>query len=240
MLHTHRIGEMHKGVVFLSPDLGILRAIAHGAYRGKNRLGSSTDLFCRSRMYVYHQPVKDSYKITDVVPRDPHEPIRTDVRRFVYASVWAETVLKAFAGGEDFDILFSLLSGSLDALSSESEDRLDLIMIQFMYRFLVLIGFMPDPDECISCSARIPKDTPLYVGRRPAFLCAACAGENMPCLTTGARRYFEHTGRLSLNKAFVVGLDSASISTAREALFALIEGIIERPLNSVRTTGGLL
>ena len=47
VLKNTRIGEIHKGVVMLTSDEGLVNAIAHGAYSQKGKLRGTTNLFCQ-------------------------------------------------------------------------------------------------------------------------------------------------------------------------------------------------
>ena len=100
VLKTGRVGEIHKSVTLLTPELGLVEAIAHGVYKGKGKLGGVSDPFCWSMSYLYYEPVKKNYKITDMECRELFERIRGDLGRYYAASLWAEVVIRSHAGGE--------------------------------------------------------------------------------------------------------------------------------------------
>ena len=85
VLKNYRIGDFHKGTVLLTGELGIIHAIAHGAFKGKSRLGNKTEVFNDLIAYLYHNPVKNSYKITDAECKNYFKGMKKDLRK-VYAA----------------------------------------------------------------------------------------------------------------------------------------------------------
>ena len=55
VLKTRRFGDFHKSVTILSPERGIINAVAHGAYKGKSRLSSITRSILRIRFRAVSQ-----------------------------------------------------------------------------------------------------------------------------------------------------------------------------------------
>ncbi|HEQ70889.1 MAG TPA: DNA repair protein RecO, partial [Spirochaetia bacterium] len=66
VLQTDRLGEIHRRVMLYTEGKGLVSAIAHGAEKNTGKLKSHTELFLFGRFSLYHDPVKDSFKITDV------------------------------------------------------------------------------------------------------------------------------------------------------------------------------
>ena len=114
VLRNYRFGEIHRGVTLLSPEYGILQAVAYGACSAKGKLRSITNPLCAGTFFLYRDPVKDAIKITDVDCREFFEGVRAAIVKFFTASVWLETVIKTFGG--DAEEVFSLLGGSLRLL----------------------------------------------------------------------------------------------------------------------------
>ena len=195
VLKTGRIGDIHKSVVLLTPELGIIDTIAHGVYKGKGKLAGVTDPFSWSLAYLYFEPVKKTYKITDMECRDLFESVRSDLRRFYAASLWAEVVIRTYAGGEGADRVFDLLNSALHALDGPGDER--RTEIQFLWRFVALAGFQPDLESCAICGRELAEgETVCYRRSDGDFTSRGClhdsdgwANDAAPEMSAGARKY---------------------------------------------------
>lgn len=246
ILKNSRIGDIHKGVVMLSCDAGLVSAIAHGAYSQKGKLRGVTNPFFHGHAYLYSDPVKKSVKITDLVIADYFPGLRESVTRFYTASLWAELVLKTF-GGES-ETLFALLLAALRAL--DGADDCSAVTIQFLWRYLELSGLQPDLGGCASCSRTLPHGASRrYHPRHSGFLCDECAaGTTEPgageaetiTLSAGAAAYLQHTGALEFSAALGVGADRALLGNAKRMLYRLAQDVAEAPLNTLRIGAGIL
>ncbi len=146
VLENQRFGEMHKGVRLFSPERGLLRATAFGAYSRKGSLRGVTDPFVWGKFYIYHDPVKHNVKITDVEVFNMFYGIREDIVRYYTASLWAEIILRSFGGGEASRDLYAMFRECLLLVVDADEARTRLICTQFMLRFLSITGSPVDPD----------------------------------------------------------------------------------------------
>ncbi|MFP4617319.1 MAG: DNA repair protein RecO [Spirochaetaceae bacterium] len=145
ILTSRRFGEYHKDLHILTPEEGVIRATAFGALKGKSRLSGVTEPFTEGEMYLYHDPVKDRLKLSEVDTTDAHEGIRGELRRYYIASFWVEFVIKSYGGGGEYSSLYRLLGGAFHTL--ENTELLDAVNIHFIWRYLALIGFRPDADS---------------------------------------------------------------------------------------------
>ena len=240
ILKNSRIGDIHKGVTMLSPQQGLLSAIAHGAYSQKGKLRGVTNPFCYGRCYLYTDPVKKSIKITDLSVNDFFSGLRESVTRFYSASLWAELVLKTFGGGAESDRLFALLLDALRALDSATDFR--PVSIQFLWRYLETAGLQPELDTCGDCGAELAADSRRYYDPRQAgFVCANCANRSAAAaLGPAAAGYLQYSGQLDFSAALKIRLDDGALQNARTVLYRLVQDVAETPLNSLRIGGGIL
>lgn len=242
VLKAGRIGEIHKSVTFLAPDLGVVEAIAHGVYKGKGKLASGTDPYARSTLYLYYEPVKQSYKVVDLEVLDLYEAVRGNIDRYYAAALWAEVILRSHAGGGGWPELYSLLAGSLGELAGMEDSK--LVEIQFLWRYVAHAGFLPDLRSCGSCGRAIEEQVPAYHRRSQGdFVCSACAEEeSLPAtetvLSPGAKRYLLHTGELPLDEALKIGLAAPAKTQTVRILYALVQDLVETPLRTLES--GLL
>ncbi len=251
VLKTYQVGEMHKGVMLLTPDNGIISAIAHGAKKIKNRFRSSTEQFCISRFYLYYNPIKKDYKITDIEPHKAFNGIRISLSKYYTASLWVEIILRSFAGGENNASVYNLLCEALDILNLLPEEKIPYITIQFIWRFICLSGYNPSLDVCGSCGKIPDSIEPMYLESN-TFLCASCSRETgfkqstssrLPTssrLSPGSRMYMINTMPKRLNEAVKITLEQESVIGLKSILYDLIQRILETELNSIKCSEGYI
>ncbi len=241
VLQSRQFGEANKSVTLFTPADGLVTAIAHGAKKMASRLRSTTEVFCLSRVFLYQDPVRRTYKITDMEGLRLFAGIRASLDRYYAASLWAELILKSFAGGDSAAPLFGLLRESLSLCEEASPRTVGCLSLQFLWRYLVLTGHAPDLERCGECGRPVAIDEPLALeAAEGATFCASCAGPAAAVVPAAARRYLAHTAELPLADALRVRLEPACERSLRALLLGLVQGVLELPLASpaVEATSG--
>jgi DNA repair protein RecO (recombination protein O) len=244
VLRKARVGEIHKALTLLTPARGLLQAMAYGALKIGSRLSTASEPFHLFQAWLYHDPVKDQYKLTDAQSLEPHDPLRRSVAKFFTASLWAETCLKSYGGAGESGPLFELLAEALRLLDLEAPGREAYLSIQFLARFLAVSGHRLDPEHCGRCQLGFEPQASAFVSREEgALVCAACRQEGAGSyvnLPPGARRYLAATLPLPLAPAAAVGLEQASLAALRTAMYLLVQASLEAPLKSLDCAAGFL
>jgi DNA repair protein RecO (recombination protein O) len=238
VIRRERYGEFHKSLSLLTSDLGLISATAYGAYKMHSRLRMGSEPFTWSRTLLYHNPVKHSYKVTDMEIRGSFSGLQADLSRVAAASLWAEVVQKSYGAGETSDMLFHLFRESLALLESADARREPYVTLQFLWRFLSLAGYQPDLASCDNCGTPIGDTQPVhYSGRANAVLCADCGSQLGNPLPAGALRYLEATQALALDRAVDVQLEPAGLRALRGALPRMVQSVLEGELASLPWVG---
>jgi len=241
ILKIYRIGEIHKGVILLTKNLGIINAIAHGAWKIKSRLRAYTQLFNYIKVYLYYNPVKQTYKITDIECLYSCVAVTQSIEKYYCISICVEVVLKSFGGGESVNEIFSLLLDVLKILDKIRDDETDFILIQFLWRFLYLTGHRLNPKNCHSCGKSFSDSLHIYYLKgMTGFICPNCRKGNAVQLYPGMIKYLEKTEYIPLNKALCFKLEKKSIVLLRKVVINLVETYIETPLQSIKSGAGII
>jgi DNA repair protein RecO len=267
ILKNNRFGEIHKGVILLSPEHGLLNAVAYGAYSAKGKLRGITNPLCAGTFFLYRDPVKDAVKITDMDCREFFEGVRTNIKKFFIASVWRETVLKTFGG--DAEETFTLLHESLRLLDIHAEETASRLLPLFIWRYLEIAGAAPDTEACAGCGKiRAANGGLVFQRGASGFFCHNCAGvseanaleagvseanvkanalktnasegKSAVFLSAGALGYLRYSRNVSLEKAAASAADAASFAALKKVLLFLAEDFAGGPLNSIKTGTGVL
>ena len=233
VLKTTRFGEIHKQAVVLTERFGILHAAAYGACKGKSRLAGMIEPFNSMVLMLYHEPVKNNYKIQEAGDVVYHEGIKTNLAKFGMASLVSEIVLKSYGAGEHRRT-FHLTAQTLEALERLDEADLWYGGIQFLWRFFHIAGFSPNLDSCIRCGYGIVDEEMIYYSNREGgFTCADCTDPGTVALSLGAVRYLRHTETLTLTQAVRVRLAGRDRSRLKHVLVGAAETLLETPLKSL-------
>ncbi len=241
VLKSYRIGEYHKGVTLLTDTMGIVNAIAHGAQKNRSRLRGATESFCLSTVYLYRDPVKNVYKITDMVIQRIFESLRKNLELYYTATLWTEVIIKSYGGGDNDPELFSLYIECLDLLNHADSVRPIYISVQFLWRFLRLCGFDPALGRCDHCGRLLAtEETAALSSLSTGFLCQDCDENSRFVLDPGARRFLERSTRESLDQALRYRLSDASLDALKSTLYRLLQGFLETKLNSLEYAQGII
>ncbi|MGA2378397.1 MAG: DNA repair protein RecO [Spirochaetia bacterium] len=234
VIRRERIGEFHKSLSLLTADLGLISAMAYGAYKPQSRLRLGSEPFTWSSVHLYHNPVKKSYKVTDLEIHASFEGLQGDLSRLAAASLWAEVIQKSFGAGEMTGGLFGLFRESLEILENAEPALESYVTMQFLWRFLALAGYRPGIGSCDSCGASLGERGPAwYAPRSHALLCAACGSHTGLPLPRGALRYLGATQEMPLARAVAVSMDESSRAALRDTLLGMVQSVLEGSLASI-------
>jgi DNA repair protein RecO (recombination protein O) len=128
---------------------------------------------------MYHDPVRDSRKVTDFDVEAWRPGIRELYERAMAADAVAETILAFQGGGGSWEAAFDLGDRALSALEEAGETRCLRVFLRFLWRWADILGIRPE-FRCAACG-RDGADDPLWYSlHEGGFLCAACAGVSGP------------------------------------------------------------
>ncbi|MDR1286997.1 MAG: recombination protein O N-terminal domain-containing protein, partial [Treponema sp.] len=97
VLRVRSSGESNREAFFLTAEEGLVRATVFGG--PKSKLRAHVAPFHRGTLWVYHDPVRDSRKVSDFDVQLWRPGIRESYERTMAASSLAETILAAYGGG---------------------------------------------------------------------------------------------------------------------------------------------
>jgi len=164
-------GEADRILTLLTREYGKLAAIAKGARKSKTRMGSSLDLFGRSRMMLAKGANLDV--VAQVERRGDVRNISGDLERTGYSCLVAEVVDKVLEDRHPVDDVFELVVATLGRLNTpERLPRADSAW--FVMRILDLLGYMPQLHTCASCGSALPEAAGWFSPLLGGVLCAKC------------------------------------------------------------------
>ena len=246
VLQAARMGEIHRRVTLFTGERGVVYATAHGAGKAVSKLKPAAIPFTVITAYLYHDPVRNSFKVTDVEARNMHPSIRADLRKFFTASLWVEIVLRSHGGGTHAGGLYALLVEALQRLDGAAEPDIGLLSAQVLWRSLQHLGITPDLERCDTCGRVLGAHEDLRLVPHGGSWCQRCtaarSARDFPVTGLGidaaARRFLLATGGLPLAAAGAYSFTGAE--KLRRSLQQVVQHGLERPLNSLRCAAGML
>ncbi|MDR0663408.1 MAG: recombination protein O N-terminal domain-containing protein [Spirochaetaceae bacterium] len=142
-LRVRSSGESNREAFFLTAGAGITRAYVYGG--PKSRLRSYVSPFHSGGLYLYHDPVRDSFKVTDFDVRCWRPGIRESYDRTMAAAAIAETVLAGFGGGCNWTEALEQTNAALDALENAADSRVSRVFVHFLWNWAELTGIEAGP-----------------------------------------------------------------------------------------------
>jgi len=143
-------GESNREACFLSAEEGIFKAVVFGG--PKSRLRSNVAPFNQGRIWIYHDPVRDSRKVTDFDVQTWRPGLREFYERVMAANSLAETVLATHAGGGSWEIALKLATDTLDSLENSDEKTCVRVLLHFFWKWADFLGVRPGLETCV-CGA---------------------------------------------------------------------------------------
>ena len=173
VLKGAEFGEKDRIVTLYSRQHGKIKAIAKGVKRPQSSLGPATQTFTYGTFSL--ATGKNLDVVTQARIKEPFPPIRADVERMAYASLVAELVDLATPEGEPNPELFDLLVGTLYRIG-----RMDprLVALEFLAKFLDLLGWGPVLDRCAKCEGKVSGKRLEFSPGAGGVLCPSCKAED--------------------------------------------------------------
>jgi len=234
VLKSEKSGENHRLVTIFTSDSRIIRALAFGAAGSKSAMRGLTTPFCLCDGELYHDPVKDLWRVTHLSGKDLYDGIRSDLRKFYTISLLAEIILKSYGGGDEK--AFALFKKSI--LFIDRADKavdVEKILVFYLWRYLKMSGVMPDPWECGSCGRTVGTGEAVHYRGDGQFLCSSCNRDLSTELNHQALNYLYITSGMTYEEALAVESEGSSLASLKKMLILMAQNLVEYPLKTLKT-----
>jgi DNA repair protein RecO (recombination protein O) len=142
VLRVRDCGESNREASFLTAEEGIIYAFLYGG--PKSSLRAHVSPFNRGALYLYHDPIRNSYKVTDFDVQSWKPGIRELYERTEAAFAIAETILAGSGGGGEWAETYSLADGILEALNDAPPELSRRLRSYFLWKWTAALGVQPD------------------------------------------------------------------------------------------------
>ena len=234
ILRSRPSGESNREVWLLADEAGLLRATVFGGPKSKLRAYASP--FHSGQAWIYHDPAKDSRKLSDFDVKSWRPGLRELYERAMAADAVAETILASHGGGGNWGSALSLAEAALDALALADSETCARILLHFLWQWAGFLGLRPEFEHCSLCGEPLPADAMSYFApREGGMICAACAGGEGQGLVEagpGCRHWLETVQSLSPAQISRYTLDGKSLREVKALTTAILAEALGRRLAS--------
>ena len=218
----------------LTREAGLLRAAVFGG--PKSRLRSYASPFHSGQAWVYHDPVKDTRKLSDFDVRSWRPGLRELYKRTMAADAAAETILASHGGGGNWDRALLLAEEALDAIALADGETCGRITLHFLWQWVDFLGLRPEFDCCPACGKPVsPGSMLIYSSEEGGMVCSEChGGQGMVAAEAGpgCRHWLATVRELSPQQLSRFTLDKTSFRQAKALVTTILTEAFGKRLTS--------
>lgn len=173
-LKSYDLSESDKIMVMYSKENGLIKGVAKGCKKPKNKLGARMDLLVANQIMLYKGKNLDT--ICEAKSINTFKQSRQDIDKLLYSSYVSE-IINNFGVENDpcSEEIYDLLYKALDKISS-SKDRKEILIsvIKFQLKFMQIAGFGVELDMCLCCREQILAENMYFSSKMGGVVCEEC------------------------------------------------------------------
>ena len=227
VLRTYNLAEADKIVVSLTHANGLVRAVAQGCRRLKNRFGAALEPFTLIHISYYQKENRDLASLRHAAILKSHFHLSSDAETLTGLAYMADLVIEFSPPHQANETLFRMVKACLEAVDSSPGD-LQTILRYFEVWLLRLEGFLPDIKRCAECHLTFEENRVAFLGSDLTLRCRLCSQGIGTALSDTLHRQLRATQTLA-PRVFAKESREVSARTHRE-LAELTHSLLGRVL----------
>ena len=259
VLRHRDTGEADRLITLLTPDHGLVRAVARGARKTTSKIGGHLDLLRHVSLTVSEG--RTFRAVGQVEGIESYRGLRSDLGRTSRGIYMAELVERFSVEDAPNPSVFSLLASALgllektaeaapaqDVILSEAKNpaqrkdpashspALDLLARWFEVRLLHLSGFLPRFNSCAECGRDLEQRDHVFSAERGGLLCPDCktggGGEQLLPAGVPAIKLLRHLARSDWPAIEGLRVPPDDLAQAERILRTHLRYVIDHKINS--------
>ncbi len=190
VLGSAELKEQDKTVHLLTLDRGILKAIAPGALKNRNRFGALLELFTEGEFQYYWKEDKEFITLSKGDLVKSYFTVVSEPRNIFYFYMAAEVLLRFVPYEHKDPRIFRLVKAFLEGRGNGAE--MHLLLLYFLVWILRIEGMMFKPDRCSNCHGRGLRRAWMRTDFR-GILCGQCRSDESVLLSAGDLDFIDWT-----------------------------------------------
>jgi DNA repair protein RecO (recombination protein O) len=173
VLRTYNLAEADKIVVCLTQSAGLVRGVARGSRRIKNRFGAALEPFTLLTIGYYQKENQELVSLRNVDIVKSHFDLSGHHETLAGLAYMGDLVIEFSPPHQVNDKLFRMVKACLAAVALTPQE-LQWILRYFEIWILRLEGFLPDLKRCGDCHRLFDSGEPVGIGAELALNCRGC------------------------------------------------------------------
>src|ERR1043165_4506538 len=228
ILRSYNLAEADKIVVCLSRSAGLIRGVAKGCRKLKNRFGASLEPLTLINLTYYEKENKELVSFSQTEILRSRFNLSGNASLLTGFSYMGDLLIDFSPPHQANDNLYRMALACFEA-ASESPADLEAVLRYFEVWLLKIEGFLPDLRACANCHRAFSDET-IYLGNDLSLRCAECSGKRGSAVSKHLHAQLRATEKLPPAK-FAVEAREASSETKKqlaELTFQIIGRVLER------------
>ncbi|MCM3903677.1 MAG: DNA repair protein RecO [Pyrinomonadaceae bacterium] len=196
VLRTYNLAEADKIVVSLTLANGLVRAVAQGCRRLKNRFGAALEPFTLLQITYYQKENQDLASLRQTEILKSHFHLSSDAETLTGLAYMADLVIEFSPPYQANEKLFRMVKACLEAVNQSPAD-LQSVLRYFEIWLLKLEGFLPDIKRCAECHLAFEEKRIAFVGSDLVLRCRTCGQGAGTALSEKLHRQLRATQKLA-------------------------------------------
>lgn len=228
VLRSYNLAEADKIVVCLSRAAGLIRGVAKGCRKLKNRFGASLEPFTLINLTYYEKEHQElvSFRQTEILRSRFNLSSNTSI--LTGFSYMGDLLIDFSPPHQANDNLYRMALACFDA-ASQSPDDLEAVLRYFEVWLLKIEGFLPDLRACASCHRAFAEEM-VYLGQDLSLRCSDCSNARGGAISKRLHAQLRATEKLPPAKFAEEARDvpSKTKKEMAELTFHLMGRVLER------------
>jgi len=229
ILRSYNLAEADKIVVCLSRSAGLIRGVAKGCRKLKNRFGAALEPFTLVNLTYYEKEHQELVSFRQVEILKSRFNLSSNASILTGFSYIGDLLIDFSPPHQANDNLFRMALACFEA-AAETPDDLEAVLRYFEVWLLKLEGFLPDLRSCAACQKTFGFEEVVYLGADLSLRCAECTQSHRNAISKGLRTHLRATEKLSPAK-FAEAAREVSTDTKKELAeltFHILGRVLER------------
>jgi DNA repair protein RecO (recombination protein O) len=174
ILRTYNLAEADKIVVCLGRSSGLIRGVAKGCRKLKNRFGAALEPFTLIQLSYYQKEHQELVSLSQTEILRSHFNLSSDATILTGLAYMGDLLIEFSPPHQANDTLYRMATACLEAIAQSPVD-LQSVLRYFEVWLLKIEGFLPDLRRCAECHRAFDSEETVFMGSDLALRCRSCS-----------------------------------------------------------------
>lgn len=181
-LKSYDLNEADKIIVMYSKQKGLIRSVAKGVKRPKNKLGSKLDLLMANNVQLNKGQNMDT--ICQAQTINNFKTIREDISKLMISSYISEVVANyGMENDPSASEIYNLLYGAMNAINnSQTKTEILISALKFQLKMMYYAGIMPEFNICLGCKTPMDDKNMYFSIEKGGVFCPQCYSKSVAAI----------------------------------------------------------